>query len=123
MTELWSVKRDRRLAVSQAVHWTLPGLMAINNLWRQDPPALKARVVHARDVITVPTVVALSPVAAHFLPRLRALAAARGGSVRVVSVPLPIPSHGWILRGFSTTTSCISAATRLATECISARSG
>jgi hypothetical protein len=88
--ELWRVKRDRRLAVSQMVHWALPGVMAINNLWRQDPSALKHRgSVRVRDVVVVPTQVALSPVGAHFLARLRALAASRGGAVRVISVPIP----------------------------------
>jgi hypothetical protein len=90
ISELWRVKHDRRLAVAQMVHAALPGIMAINNLWRQSPRALtRNNPVHPRDVILVPTPVALSPIAAHFLPRLRSLAAARGGRVRVVSVPLP----------------------------------
>lgn len=90
ITELWRVKGDRRLTASQAAHWLLPGAMAINNSWRQDPRALTRRgAVRARDVILVPTTVGLSPVAAHFVPRLRALAAARGGTLRIVSVPLP----------------------------------
>jgi len=88
--ELWGVKHDRRLAAAQLVQWVLPGVMAVNNLWRQDPAALKRRgVVQPRDVIVVPTLVQLSPVASHFLARLGALAASRGGTVRVVSVPLP----------------------------------
>jgi hypothetical protein len=88
--ELWRVKHDWRLTKAQMVHWTLPGLMAINNLWRQNPPALARRTpVFPRGVILVPAPVALSRVSAHFLPRLRSLAAARGGRVRVVSVPLP----------------------------------
>lgn len=88
--ELWSVKHDRRLASSQAVHWAIPGIMAINNLWRQDPRALTRRTPNReRDIIIKPTEVTLSPIAAHFLPRLRAMAAARGGSFRIISVPLP----------------------------------
>jgi hypothetical protein len=88
--ELWRVKHDRRLAVAQIVHSALPGIMAINNLWRQSPAALtRHSPIRPRDVILVPTPVALSPVAAHFLERLRSLAAARGGRVRIVSVPLP----------------------------------
>ncbi len=87
--ELWSVKHDRRLAVGQAVHLVLPGVMALNNVWRQNPKALTRTSFRIRDVIVVPTLVSLSPVAAHFLPRLRALAASRGGTLRIVSVPLP----------------------------------
>ena len=95
ISELWRVKADRRLTSSQAAHWLLPGVMAINNLWRQDPRALTRRgAVRVRDVILVPTTVSLSPVAAHFVPRLRALAAARGGTLRIVSVPLP-ESEPW----------------------------
>lgn len=92
--EMWSVKRDRRLAVAQAVHWMLPGAMALNNLWRQSPKALTPPSFRVRDVIVVPTLVSLSPVAAHFVPRLRALAASRGGTLRIVSVPLP-DSEPW----------------------------
>jgi hypothetical protein len=90
IAELWRVKHDRRLAIAQTVHAALPGIMAINNLWRQSPPALTRRnPVRPRSVILVPTRVSLSPVSAHFLARLRSLAAARGGRVRIVSVPLP----------------------------------
>lgn len=96
ITELWRLKGDRRLAASQAAHWLLPGVMAINNLWRQDPRALTRRgAIRQRDVILVPTAVALSSVAAHYVPRLRALAAARGGTLRIVSVPLP-ETEPWI---------------------------
>lgn len=87
--EMWSVKHDRRLALAQAVQLALPGMMAINNLWRQNPKALTRASYRVRDVIVVPTLVSLSPVAAHFLPRLRALAASRGGTLRIVSVLLP----------------------------------
>jgi hypothetical protein len=88
--ELWRVKHDRRLAVSQAIHWTLPGVMAMNNMWRQNPAALAHKSPpRQRDVIVVPTTVGLSPVSAHFIPRLQGLAASRGGTLRIVSVPLP----------------------------------
>lgn len=88
--EVWHVKHDTRLALAQAVHGVLPGVMALNNLWRQHPPALTRRAdPRVRDVITVPTVVTLSEIAARFLPRIAALAASRGGTLRVVSVPLP----------------------------------
>ena len=88
--EVWSVKHDARLALSQIVHGILPGVMATNNQWRQSPPGLtRASNPRVRDVILKPTTVTLSTIAAHFLPRLRALAATRGGTVRVISVPLP----------------------------------
>jgi hypothetical protein len=94
--DVWDVKHDTRLAVAQAVHGLLPGVMALNNLWRQDPPALTRRALpRDRGVITVPTVVTLSEIAARFLPRIAALAAARGGTLRVVSVPLP-DSEPWV---------------------------
>lgn len=94
--EVWDIKHDRRLAVAQLVHWALPGTMAVNNLWRQDPAALKGRsAVQPRDVIVVPTLVQLSPVAGHFLDRLRALTASRGGRVRIISVPVPT-TEPWI---------------------------
>lgn len=97
--EMWAVTRDRRLAVAQSVHWLLPGLMAVNNLWRQDPPAFVRRgPTRARDIITVPTPVTLSPVGAHFLSRMAALAASRGGRLRVVAVPLP-DSEPWVDAG------------------------
>jgi hypothetical protein len=90
IAELWRVKHDRRLAVAQVVYSALPGIMAINNLWRQSPaPLTRRNPVRPRDVILVPTPVALSPVSAHFVARLRSLAAARGGRLRIVSVPLP----------------------------------
>ena len=88
--ELWRLKHDRRLAISQAIHWTMPGVMAMNNMWRQNPRALAHKSPpRQRDVIVVPTMVALSPVSAHFIPRLQGLAASRGGTLRIVSVPLP----------------------------------
>jgi hypothetical protein len=88
--DVWHVKRDSRLASSQIVHSVLPGVMAVNNMWRQDPRALKRRVAHReRDVILVPTVVTLSDIAAYYLPRIEALAVSRGGNLRVISVPLP----------------------------------
>lgn len=94
--DVWNVKHDMRLALTQAVHGVLPGVMAVNNLWRQDPPALARRAApRVRDVITVPTVVTLSEIAARFLPRIAALAASRGGTLRVVSVPLP-DSEPWV---------------------------
>lgn len=90
IAEVWRVKHDRRLAVSQATHWLLPGVMAMNNVWRQNPKALAHKSApRQRDVIVVPTTVALSPVSAHFIPRLQGLARSRGGTLRVVSVPLP----------------------------------
>lgn len=88
--DVWAVKHDTRLALSQIVHGILPGVMATNNLWRQSPPGLARRSnPRVRDVILVPTTVTLSTIAAHFLPRIRALAASRGGTLRVISVPLP----------------------------------
>jgi hypothetical protein len=95
--EMWAVKHDWRLTASQAVHWALPGTMALNNMWRQNPKALTRASFRVRDVIVVPTLVSLSPVAAHFVPRLRALAASRGGTLRIVSVPVP-DTEPWVDR-------------------------
>lgn len=94
--DVWTVKHDTRLALSQIVHGLLPGVMATNNLWHQNPPGLARRSnPRVRDVILVPTTVTLSTIAAHFLPRIRALAAARGGTLRVISVPLP-DTEPWV---------------------------
>lgn len=88
--DLWRLKHDSRLALAQTVHGVLPGVMALNNMWRQNPPALARRGnLRVRDVILVPTVVTLSEIAASYLPRIRALAASRGGTLRLISVPLP----------------------------------
>ena len=90
IAEVWRVKRDPQLTVSQISRFLLPSTLMINSAWRQQPRGFHATVpgfeqrsrAGAHDV-------ELSVTGAYFLGRMRALAASRGGTLRVISVPLP----------------------------------
>lgn len=89
IAEVWRVKHDLQLTASQISRFLLPSTLMINSAWRQQPRGFHATVpgferrsrAGAHDV-------ELSSTGAYFLGRMRALAAGRGGTLRVISVPL-----------------------------------
>jgi len=90
IAEVWRVKHDPQLTVSQISRFLLPGTLMINSAWRQQPRGFHATVpgfeMRSRSGAHE---IELSVTGAYFLGRMRALAATRGGTLRVISVPLP----------------------------------
>ncbi len=89
IAELWRVKRDPQLTWSMISRSALPSTLAVNSAWRRQPKGFTVPVPgFARTSVAAVREVTLSVVAAHFLERMRALAATRGGTVRVIPVPM-----------------------------------
>lgn len=90
IAEMWRVKHDPRLTVSQVSRWLLPSTLMINSAWRQQPRGFHATVPGFERRSRAGTFdIELSTTGAYFLKRMRALAESRGGTLRVISVPMP----------------------------------
>ena len=90
IAEVWRVKHDPQLTASQISRFLLPGTLMINSAWRQQPRGFHAVVPgFERRSRTGTYEVEVSTTAAHFLTRMRALAASRGGTFRLIPVPMP----------------------------------
>jgi hypothetical protein len=90
IAELWRVKQDPQLTWSMISRFVLPATLAVNSAWRRQPQGFTAVVPgFSRTSVAEVRAVTLSVVAEHFLARMRTLAATRGGTVRVVPVPMP----------------------------------
>lgn len=90
IAEVWRAKHDPQLTVSQVSRYLLPGTLMINSAWRQQPPGFHATVPGFERISRSGAFdVELSETGVYFLARIRALAASRGGTVRVIAVPLP----------------------------------
>lgn len=90
IAEVWRVKHDPQLTVSQIGRFLLPGTLMINSAWRQQPRGFHAVVPGFERRSRAGTYdVELSATGEYFLGRMRALAASRGGTLRVIAVPMP----------------------------------
>ncbi|MEI6244392.1 MAG: hypothetical protein WCQ64_05025 [Acidobacteriota bacterium] len=90
IAEVWRVKHDPQLTVSQIGRFLLPSTLMINSAWRQQPRGFHAVVPGFERRSRAGTYeVEVSTTAAYFLEKMRALAASRGGTFRLIPVPMP----------------------------------